>query len=234
MKTVSLPQLLARVTAFDRTLADNAAVSLEPLATASGKKAAPIKAEYDKRRDCFVAQIPQAGSYIITAGSGGYEPQQRQVNLVSGTNEELFILGRKGMPVYFRGRVPVPFEPLPGYLGIVARHLVRTNDAAVAALNQLVARFGLTAVNTHPNLLRNRLQIYKFPATAPESQQADIQSTIASNEFVELCSPVLRLLEKNATLLTRNLIIKFNFDITISEVQILAREFNLTLIRHIP
>lgn len=51
----------------------------------------------------------------------GLEGQARFVEWKEASRTQLFTLGRAGMPYYYRGKVKVPCEPLPGTIGILAK-----------------------------------------------------------------------------------------------------------------
>ena len=47
--------------------------------------------------------------------------QARFVEWKEASRTQFFTLGRAGMPYYYRGKVKVPCEPLPGTIGVLAK-----------------------------------------------------------------------------------------------------------------
>lgn len=227
------PCLKIRVLAIDRSLGHSASVIVAPIADNKSPRAS-TDVTFDPRTEVFCVENLPAGDYLITAAAEGYEAQERQIELTGGTGEELFILGHKGQPAYYRGRVRVPFEPLPGLLGIVARHDPKAPNAFAARIREQAAHLGLVEAKTNENHLKNRLHLYQFPADTTDARKADIQKSLSASEAVVLCAPVLKLPGKNATLLTSDLIVKFQPHVTTARVEGYAQEFGLILVRHIP
>lgn len=234
MKNVNPARLRIQVLGFDRPLSGHASVTIEIPGDGRSARKPAAKVVYDKTLDAFVAADLPAGDYVVTASADGYEAQERLVTVASGGSEELFILGRKGQPAYYRGRVRVPFEPLPDLLGVVARPDPKSQTDADPRIREVATKLGLVESKAHPNLLKNRLHLYQYPAGASDSQKAEIQKALTANEAVALCAPVLKLPDKNATLLTSDLIVKFQPHVTTERVAGYAREFGVTLVRHIP
>ena len=57
---------------------------------------------------CLEKFLP--GKYDISVVASGFEKQQKEVFIGASGIEEIFILGKEGMPFYYRGYVKVPFS----------------------------------------------------------------------------------------------------------------------------
>ncbi|HTE01612.1 MAG TPA: S8 family serine peptidase [Mucilaginibacter sp.] len=225
--------LKVSVRTYDGSMTDKATVELVAVDDRP-KKGDPIKLVFDAYSGTYDAGKLQSGSYLVKVSLKDYESQERPVTLNSGEQEELFILGKEGMPFYYRGRVRVPFEPLPNYLGVVVHKTEESRWAGSEFLKEIERKHSLKQVKTHSNYKKNELYIFEMPANIAFDTRGEIQKEILSNEHIFQCSPILQLLEKNATLLTDNLIVKFKPYITEQEIPLIAREYRLKLIRHIP
>jgi hypothetical protein len=67
------------------------------------------------------ARLEVPANVEIRVEASGYEGQARFVERKDASRTQLFTLGRAGMPYYYRGKVKVPFEPLPGTIGVLSK-----------------------------------------------------------------------------------------------------------------
>ena len=74
---------------------------------------------YTDEKGRALLEIPAGVEIKVEAR--GYEGQVRFVERKEASRTQLFTLGRAGMPYYYRGKVKVPFEPLPGTIGVLAK-----------------------------------------------------------------------------------------------------------------
>src|SRR5215210_4570911 len=82
------------------------------------------------------AQLEIPAGVEIKVEARGYEGQARFVERKEAPPTQLFTLGRAGMPYYYRGKVKVPFEPLPGTIGVLAK-AENAPDAIADAANSI-------------------------------------------------------------------------------------------------
>lgn len=69
----------------------------------------------------FVADSPPSGAVEVTVSHRGLESQTRSVGSGDAPRRETFVLGKKGLPYFYRGRVRVPFEPHRDLVGVKLR-----------------------------------------------------------------------------------------------------------------
>lgn len=197
------------------------------------QKKRTIVIPFNHRNGFYETTRITAGNYVLKVSLKEHESENRAININQGENEELFILGRKGMPFYYRGHVKVPFEPMPNYLGIVLKdvdNLQKYRDR----LNEVEKKHNLKPVKTGKNIQENGLFVYELKPDASEKERQEISESIKRNEFVFLCSPILKLFEQNATLLTDSIIVRFKGHVSKDQVSAIAKEYNLSLLRNIP
>lgn len=191
---------------------------------------------FNSKSGSYETTIITPGNYILKASLKEYSTESREISINAGENEELFILGLKGMPFYYRGNVKVPFEQLPNYLGIVLKDIDNVDNLQKYKdrLNEIAKKHNLNPVKTGENIQKNGLFVYEFKSDVSEKGRQEIQESIKRNEFVFLCSPILKLFEQNATLLTDSIIVKFKGHVSKDQVSAIAKKYNLSLLRDIP
>lgn len=190
-------------------------------------------AKLNETKGTFELTLKAPGRYSVRVAQKEFESQTRHMQVNTGEHEEVFILGKKGMPSYYRGRVKVPFEPLPDYLGVVIREPLSA-DKHGPELEALARRHKLDRIKGRENLLRNGLYIYRIPPATPDSERNAIQESIRKQDFVFLCAPLLKLFEQNATLLTDGVIARFKGGVTREQVAAASKELGLEIVRNIP
>src|SRR5437016_4197959 len=84
----------------------NAKVSVKSLA-ARNAKALPLT--LDKASGAYRLNGAAPGPYLASVAAAGFESQDREIQISPGGTREIFILGTKGLPVLYRGKVQVPF-----------------------------------------------------------------------------------------------------------------------------
>src|SRR3989337_3060437 len=67
-------------------------------------------AKLNAKSGVFEATLNAPGLHPIRVTLQGHEAQTRKVQVNPGQHMETFVLGKKGMPFYYRGRIKVPFD----------------------------------------------------------------------------------------------------------------------------
>ena len=92
----------------------------------------PVRLRYDRAADAFVGESVTRGRYQVVVRATGVESDERIVDVGGGTNREKFVLGKKGLPHYYQGRVRVPFQP-SGLIGVALKPSSTNTFSAFAA-----------------------------------------------------------------------------------------------------
>jgi subtilisin family serine protease len=229
MRNLVKASLKVNVKAFDRVLKENANVQL--VSVTREKK--EIKPEFEKLTGLFVVRNIQPGLYTVTVESKGYESQQREITLNSGEHEETFILGKKGMPFYYRGKVKVPFESDRKLIGVTLQGKdVRSHEKVVTEAAQ---RLGLSRIETGNHIYDNGVLVFSINKKDDDRTGNDeIMSQVENIYGVKYAGPVIRIDKQSVTFLTRQVIVKFKPEIVKDKVPGIAREYGCMLVRHIP
>lgn len=226
--------LKVAVNAFDKGLKERAAVYLISVAKVEKNKREEIKLQFNKHTGLFVVHNIQPGLYIAKAESKDYEPQQREINLNSGEHEETFILGKKGMPFYYRGKVKVPFESDKKLIGVTL--MGKDFKSHEKDVTESARKLGLSRIETSNHIYDNGVLVFsmsKKNETISESGRNEIINQLENVYGVKLAGPVVAFDKLSVTFLTRGIIIKFKSEITKDRIPGIAREYDCIVVRPI-
>lgn len=207
----------------------------QPITNAEVKISAKNVSEglgFDKDLHAYVTGRLKADRYLISVTAKGFEKQTRSVFIAPTGAEELFILGKKGMPFYYRDKVKVPFEPIRNLLGVAVQ--APENDKIIEPILTLAKRNGLEQIRTHKNYRRSGLFVFSYPKELPENERQKLVAGIKKRRGVLTAGPILRQSEKHASLLTDEIIVRFKGGIEEKTVRELAERFDLRILRSVP
>lgn len=207
----------------------------QPVSTAEvtiSAKRERIALRFDKESGAYVTEKFNQDRYVVTVAEKNLETQERSVFIGKSGADELFILGKKGMPFYYRGVVKVPFEPIKDYFGVAVP--VEEFKAANELFRAIAKRYQVEPIKTSENFLKNGLGVFAYPKGASEEERQKLLTTIQRLKGVLTTGPVLKQNEKNATLLTDEIVVRFKGGIAEKEVRTIAKRLGLVIIRTIP
>ena len=231
MQRLITASLKVTIKAFDHALNDKAKVTISIIA--DGKEKESILLVYNKVFRCFSGTGLPTGIYKIHAEAKGLESQEREVILNSGEHDELFILGKKGMPFYYRGKVKVPFQPDEKLIGVTVygKHADKRENEVLAA----AAKFGLSQVETSSHIKDNNVLVFSLAKSDPKAAQEkeEIIKQLENTYGVQLVGPVLEHNKLSVSFLTRQIIVKFRSHIERDRIPSIAKEFDCQVERAI-
>ena len=166
----------------------------------------------------------------IKVEARGYEGQARFVERKEAWRTQLFTLGRAGMHYYYRGKVKVPFEPLPGTIGVLAKAEnardkkkgAKKNDIADAA-----KRIGGHIIRSGKNFARSGIVVLRLDDGNDEALANGLRE-LRGDPSVEAAGAVVRLSEDHASFLTDLIIARFAESVDDSSVAAIAGRYGLT------
>jgi len=226
--------LKVTVNAFDNVLKDKAAVHLIAITKDEENKCDEIILKYNKLTGLFVALNIQPGLYIAKVESKGYESQQREINLNGGEHEETFILGKKGMPFYYRGKVKVPFEHDDKLIGVTL--MGKDFKSHEKGVTEAARELGLSRIETSAHIFDNGVLVFamnKKDDNKFESEKDKIINQLENIYGVKLAGPIVAFDKLSVKFLTRQIIVKFKSEISKDKIPGIAREYDCMLIRSI-
>lgn len=219
------------VTVYDyrSKLLPNAKVTLNPLWKKPSKI---IRLKFDKQWQVYRAFDITPGHYLLRAEAEGFESDEREVQVDPSGLKDKFILGKKGMRFYYRGKVKVPFEPPSDLLGVSVKPdlLGELEEELMAYARELK----LQPEKVGEPIRKDNVRVFRFPPRTSEQNKQRIQQLLSEHPLVRLAGPVIRIDEKSVSFLTNELVVKFKVQVTKKEVYTIAKRYNLNLIRTIP
>lgn len=166
----------------------------------------------------------------IKVGARGYEGQVRFVERKEASRTQLFTLGRAGMPYYYRGKVKVPFEPLPGTIGVLAK-VENARDKKKGAKKDDIAdaakRIGGHIIRSGKNFSQSGIAVLRLDDGDEEAIAKRLRE-LMDDPSVEAAGAVVRLSEDHASFLTDLVIARFEEDVSDSSVAAIAGRHGLT------
>lgn len=207
----------------------NARVTLKPLGEKPSKV---INLKFDKQWQVYGASDINPGNYLLQTEAEGFESDQRKVQVDPAGLREKFILGKKGMPFYYRGKVKVPFEPPRNLLGVSVKPNLsgKQEEELLAYARELK----LQPEEVGEPIREDNVRVFRFPSRTSEQDKGKIQQHLSEHPLVRLVGPVIRIDKESVSFLTKELIVKFKPEITEEAIFGIVKRFNLIIIRKIP
>jgi hypothetical protein len=218
---------LTKVTVVDynKKPIENATVTL----TVSGKKTA---LKFDKFLGVYSLGKFIPGRYVLTVELTGFESQSREINLPKTGIDETFVLGKAGMPFYYRGKVKVPFNYHTDNFGLA---LGSADDKKQVELVTTVAnRLKLTLEKTNENYRKNGLFIFKYPVGIKEDEKQRLAESLKTEVKALTAGAILQRDVKNASILTDEIIVRFKGSVEEKQVLAIVKKLGLVILRTVP
>lgn len=191
-----------------------------------------VALKYDKRTETYVTTDVEPGYYLLTASTRGYQSDSREVQVDPGGLKDVFVLGKKGMPFYYRGQVRVPFDPPSDRVGVALEAGVTEKD--LRSLKELAKKLELSEDKEVPPEVREEgVVIYVMPSSAEEKVQS-VLDVLSEHSAVRNAGHVIEIGEKTATFLTPQLIVRFKPNVKDNQVLKIAAKYDMTVVRSIP
>ena len=179
----------------------------------------------------YAADDVPPGSYTLVVAAAGLASEQRPVVVDEDGTDEMVVLGRPGLPHYYRGAAKVPFEPLP-LLGVSFRG---TPDVVEQNARALAVRFELEEMPVDTSVSSQNIRVYRPSSGQPTPGQPSILNEIRkSDASIRHVGPLVAMRKDLVVILTDEFIIKFKGSVTADEVNTLANQLGCTVLRPIP
>lgn len=185
---------------------------------------------YDARVRGYPIDELAPGSYAVTVDAPGLEPQERSVAVDHRLVQARFILGRRGLPHYYRGPVKVPYD-LPPMIAVVLNPRI---EALPRAFIELAGTLGLESVAIPTHAASRRLKIFQAPSHQPDTPKRFEQELAGAGMFERVvlrAGQVVRYNKDSLSFLTNQCVVKFPPQV---DARAAARTRNLEVLRELP
>jgi subtilisin family serine protease len=213
--------LSIRVTSFDRQPLEGAQVIVERGGEVFATGATDAHGRFQVERN-------DGADLVVRVDADGYAAQERVVTGDRPSQVELFMLGRPGMPFYYRRNVQVPFEPIQDAVGVLLRPSEAVGDDASTWADGVAARLGAGILRAGGNFARSGIAVIEVPTDTPGGGTEALLNNLAADEDVEQAGALVQLFEDNASFLTDTVIARFADEVDDAQVATIARRHSLT------
>jgi subtilisin family serine protease len=223
------PDLSVRVTTFDHRPVVDARVSAQSDAGAVATSTTDTRGRARLRR-------ADAGELRVHVEAAGLEPQERSVSAERPERVELFVLGRPGMPFYYRGTVRVPFQPIDYAVGVVLRDpgaaagepgLVDPSEVTARA-QRLTEDPNITLLRSEGNFANSGIAVIGVPGDRVDPDPDVVLGRIGARDDVAHVGALVRLSDQHASFLTDMVVARFAEGVDDAAVAQLAGRHGLT------
>jgi subtilisin family serine protease len=216
--------LRVQVVGVDGELLHDATVVVRP----AGAKKGRATLRFDPRQGVYTAALAP-GEYVAEVAARGYDAQQRGVVVGTAAPAETFVLGRKGMSYYYRGRVRVPFAPLPDRIGVSF-----APDTTADAVDAMRRALKLEEAETPEPAKREHVRLFRMPDPLDRPAGRQLLLRISKHSHVRRAGAIVRIDRGTVAFLTTEIVARFLAQVTREQVAALARDLELTVQRNIP
>lgn len=192
----------------------------------------------------YVAEVPlPKGSFEITVEKKPFIKEYRKVSIKHSDQVEVFILMKKGTDYYYRGKVKTPFVPDEDRIALVIpektaiaekgkkKVCLKLPEREVIA-SKLAEKHNLKVEKRHENFLHSGIFICNFPQRLSKKGKLEIFESIEKEE-TNTALPIIKLTEKHVSLLTNEIMVKFEDYVDDVEVKKIAKNNDLKIKRKI-
>jgi Carboxypeptidase regulatory-like domain len=214
--------LSIQVTSFDYQPIEGAQVTVE-------RDGRTIASGATDERGRFRIERDEGGDLVVRVEAAGFAPEERTVTEIRRRHVEQFLLGRPGMPFYYRGTVRVPFEPVDDAVGILLRQpREAAEDEVRARAHDVARRVDAEVIRSHPNFARSGVAVVRVTSDRTRGDPEALLNDLAQGNEVEQAGALVKLFDDNASFLTNTVIARFEEGVDDSTVTAIASRHGLT------
>lgn len=175
------------------------------------------------------ARLDISAGVEIKVKARGHEDQARLLERKNASRTQLFTLGRAGMLYYYRGQVKIPFEPLPGAIGILFKAenaQDKKKGTEKGDIADTVKRIGGHIIRSDKNFAHSGVTVLRID-DGDDKTLAKRLRELTNDPSIEAAGAVVRLSEDHASFLTNLVIARFEEDVDDSAVAVIAGRHGL-------
>ncbi len=188
----------------------------------------------EKEFGVAAADPTEEGLYRITADHPTLQAQERVVQISAKNQFEMFVLGKKRMPFFWRGRHKVPYVRRRGKIGVIATSESSMSDAERADIIQLLEGTGLQYKATDPLIEQDGILIFSLKRKYDIMPHLEAQSVLSESPLISMAGPILYWRQDKISIMTDELTVGLHEHVTQEVAEELAQKYDLELLRSIP
>lgn len=221
---------IVRVAVYDHAnkAVDEASVSLTSADPGDGS---PHELKHDRSPGAYVARGLPPGRYKLRAEAAGLASEEREVELDPAGLETLVILGKPGLPFFYRADVKVPFDTPRDLMGVA---LAPDGDGQASGLAAAARRLKLKSARLSRQIARQDVRVYRLTEGTAEHDLRRVEQTLGRLDDITVVGSIVRFDRQSLSFLSGELVVKFKSDVTPDTVRELATSHRLTTLRPLP
>ena len=183
--------------------------------TAASSTHERFRLHHDPHHNVFTDPGLRPGVYSLEVHAEGLESVTREIEVTEQGACEVFVLGRAGLPSYYRGKVRVPFDHPNMYAIALKRRFVDdTFERLTSQQGVSLANFRPQAVEVSDEVRRQGVQVF---TVAPGTGGA-FERLARAQSFVRAAGAVVRLTRRSVSFLTNEILLEVKPDQQIPDV----------------
>lgn len=226
---MTAPALIVSVLDYKKRALPEANIKLEPVAGVAPSSRSVVHFAYDKLSQFHQCSKFIPGEYVLTVSVKGLDPQSRSVQIDATGLRETFLLGKKGMPFLYRGKVKVPFEPSDDLLGVAFRGGKKVD--AARGLRAALEGSKWTLVPLAPAVAQDNLFVVRLPNGSQAADRAQWLQKLAGLPGFQAAGPVVHLDDESVVFFSDEAVIRFASRLSEAEAREAAARFDFDLVR---
>ena len=136
---------------------------------------------FSKKLQVYQGDV-NSGIYICKVSAKGLHPDARELIIGPSDLKNIFVLGKKGMPYLYRGKVKVPFESQSHLLGISFKPDITDKDEK--NFIEFTRELKLEEEEVGPMIRMDNVRIFRVPADISERTKLNLIARISDHNLV--------------------------------------------------
>jgi subtilisin family serine protease len=185
---------------------------------------------YDEGLRCYAASDVPPGDYLLTAeASPRYASDRRKIRIRSTGLRTIMVLGASGLPYIYRGAVKTPFQPQRDLFAVV---LARDDSpVAVERVLKIAEKHNLTPDTLGDRLRHHGIHLLRFASGTNERTRKRVITELLGIRGVKTAGSLVHVDNEGISILTNELIVRFQDRVTGKEIGRITRQFKLKKLR---
>jgi len=195
----------------------------------AGKRKVEVK--FNNRTSKFETKPISPGVYVVKVSVTGMQSESREISIATGTHQETFVIGEKGLPFYYRGKVQIPFVPFDNKLAVSIKGSPKEGDAEIT---RLIKKLKLSVEKQQRNEPESNIRILNLHKKYSNEELRKVILLFQELRSVRHVGQLLEYTNEVLVFLSDEVIVKFKGSVEQKDAEQLLRRFNGQVLRTIP